>query len=80
MNEHPGTREGQDFSAVRPKLFSIAYRMLGTRADAEDVVRDAWLRWQGTQQSAVQSAEAWRTGLAAPRRRQNRIGTVLCHP
>lgn len=47
------------FSAARPKLFSIAYRMLGTRADAEDVVQDAWLRWHGTDQSAVQSAEAW---------------------
>lgn len=47
------------FTATRPKLFSIAYRMLGTRADAEDVVQDAWLRWHGTDQAAVQSAEAW---------------------
>lgn len=47
------------FTALRTRLFSIAYRMLGTRADAEDVVQDAWLRWQGCDQSAVQSAEAW---------------------
>ena len=47
------------FAALRTRLFSIAYRMLGTRADAEDVVQDAWLRWQGSDQSAVQSAEAW---------------------
>ncbi len=47
------------FTAARPRLFSIAYRMLGTRADAEDVVQDAWLRWHGTDQAAVQSAEAW---------------------
>jgi RNA polymerase sigma-70 factor, ECF subfamily len=47
------------FEALRPRLFSIAYRMLGTRADAEDVVQDAWLRWAGGDQAAVQSAEAW---------------------
>ncbi len=50
---------GDRFTALRPRLFSIAYRMLGTRADAEDVVQDAWLRWQGSDASAVQSAEAW---------------------
>ena len=47
------------FTALRPRLFSIAYRMLGTRADAEDVVQDAWLRWQGTDAAAVRSDEAW---------------------
>jgi RNA polymerase sigma-70 factor (ECF subfamily) len=47
------------FTAARPRLFSIAYRMLGTRADADDVVQDAWLRWHGTDQAAVRSAEAW---------------------
>ena len=47
------------FNGLRPRLFSIAYRMLGVRADAEDVVQDAWLRWHGSAQEAVQSAEAW---------------------
>ena len=47
------------FTALRPRLFAIAYRMLGVRADAEDVVQDAWLRWHGSDQLAVQSAEAW---------------------
>ncbi|WP_176648754.1 RNA polymerase sigma-70 factor [Duganella sp. SG902] len=47
------------FTALRPRLFSIAYRMLGTRADAEDVVQDAWLRWHGSARDAVQSPEAW---------------------
>ncbi|MYM24659.1 RNA polymerase sigma-70 factor [Duganella sp. FT135W] len=47
------------FTALRARLFSIAYRMLGTRADAEDVVQDAWLRWQASDRDAVQSAEAW---------------------
>ena len=48
-----------DFAAHRARLFAIAYRMLGVRADAEDVVQDAWIRWQGAETSGVQSAEAW---------------------
>ena len=46
-------------AAHRARLFAIAYRMLGVRADAEDVVQDAWIRWQGADTSGVQSAEAW---------------------
>ncbi|KHK57323.1 RNA polymerase subunit sigma-24 [Ralstonia sp. A12] len=58
----PSTRtdtEDTAFTAARPRLFAIAYRMLGTRADAEDVLQDAWMRWHQTDQSALQSAEAW---------------------
>lgn len=47
------------FAAIRPRLFSIAYRMLGVRADAEDIVQDAWLRWHASEHEALQSAEAW---------------------
>jgi RNA polymerase sigma-70 factor (ECF subfamily) len=47
------------FAAHRARLFAIAYRMLGVRADAEDVLQDAWLRWQGADTRGVQSAEAW---------------------
>lgn len=47
------------FAALRPRLFSIAYRMLGLRADAEDVVQDAWLRWHDADPGRLQSAEAW---------------------
>lgn len=47
------------FVTLRPRLFSIAYRMLGTRADAEDVLQDAWLRWQRADRAALQSVEAW---------------------
>jgi RNA polymerase sigma-70 factor (ECF subfamily) len=35
-----------EFQQLRPLLFSLAYRMLGTRADAEDIVQEAWLRWR----------------------------------
>jgi RNA polymerase sigma-70 factor (ECF subfamily) len=47
------------FDALRPRLFGIAYRMLGTRADAEDVVQDAWLRWSKADPTGLKSAEAW---------------------
>ncbi|HXZ07814.1 MAG TPA: sigma factor, partial [Paraburkholderia sp.] len=33
------------FAASRAKLLSLAYRMLGSRAEAEDIVQDAWLKW-----------------------------------
>ncbi|MGX5680228.1 RNA polymerase sigma-70 factor [Schumannella luteola] len=36
------------FEQQRSRMFGIAYRMLGSAAEAEDVVQDAWLRWQGT--------------------------------
>jgi len=52
------------FAAHRSRLFAIAYRMLGVRADAEDVVQDAWLRWQGADTSGVQSPEAWLVTVA----------------
>lgn len=49
----------QRFHALRPRLFGIAYRMLGVRADAEDVLQDAWLRWREVDPAGLQSAEAW---------------------
>ncbi|MEP6478731.1 MAG: RNA polymerase sigma-70 factor [Rhodoglobus sp.] len=51
-----GTRE---FTAQRGRLFGIAYRMLGSASDAEDVVQDAWLRWQGTDRTAVREPAAF---------------------
>lgn len=47
------------FAALRPRLYALAYRMLGTRADAEDVLQDAWLRWHQADRAALQSEEAW---------------------
>lgn len=47
------------FTTLRPRLFGLAYRMLGVRADAEDVLQDAWLRWSRQDTEALQSAEAW---------------------
>ncbi|WP_141289321.1 RNA polymerase sigma-70 factor [Ideonella azotifigens] len=58
-SSQPMTTTPDAFAATRPRLHAIAYRMLGTRADAEDVLQDAWLRWQQADQAALQSAEAW---------------------
>ena len=49
------------FTQHRPKLFGVAYRMLGIKADAEDVLQDAYLRWHDTDASDIKSAEAWLT-------------------
>lgn len=47
------------FMSVRPRLFGIAYRMLGSAAEAEDVVQDVWLRWQFADRSVVRDAAAF---------------------
>ncbi|GAA2280975.1 RNA polymerase sigma24 factor [Streptomyces ruber] len=41
------------FTRLRPRLFGIAYRVLGSVSEAEDVVQEAWVRWQGTDRSVV---------------------------
>lgn len=47
------------FQTHRPRLFALAYRLLGSRSDAEDVVQDAWLRWQAADLAAVRDPEGW---------------------
>jgi RNA polymerase sigma factor (sigma-70 family) len=47
------------FMSVRPRLFGIAYRMLRSAAEAEDVVQDVWLRWQTADRSVVRDAVAF---------------------
>jgi RNA polymerase sigma factor (sigma-70 family) len=78
------------FESVRPRLFGIAYRMLGSAAEAEDIVQDAWLRWQGTDRSVVVDPPAFlsttTTRLAitfaqsARSRRETYIGSWLTEP
>ncbi len=48
-----------DFDALRPRLTRIAQRMLGSWAEAEDVVQDAWLRWQDSDRDAVRDPAAF---------------------
>src|SRR5690242_8800505 len=47
------------FQQHRPRLFGLAYRMLGTPADAEDVLHDAWLRWDSQDLATLDDPEAW---------------------
>ncbi|WP_028602933.1 RNA polymerase sigma-70 factor [Ottowia thiooxydans] len=47
------------FDLLRPRLQGIAYRMLGSVAEAEEVVQDAWLRWHGADQAELDNPEAW---------------------
>jgi RNA polymerase sigma-70 factor (ECF subfamily) len=47
------------FLRARPRLFGIAYRMLGSVAEAEDVVQDVWVRWQTTDRSRIRNPLAF---------------------
>jgi len=47
------------FEAARGRLFGLAYRMLGSRADAEDIVQEAYVRWHEVDKGRIESAEAW---------------------
>jgi RNA polymerase sigma-70 factor (ECF subfamily) len=51
--------EFEDFNTHRPLLFSIAYRMLGSASDAEDVLQDAWVRYRSADASAIRSPKAF---------------------
>ena len=47
------------FAAARPRLVRLAYRMLGSVAEAEDVAQDAWLRWRGADTHAIADPTGW---------------------
>src|SRR5262245_65034532 len=47
------------FEALRGRLFGLAYRMLGSRADAEDIVQETYLRWHGVAHDKIENSEAW---------------------
>lgn len=56
----PHLEEAVDgFMSIRPRLVAIAQRVLGDRSDAEDIVQEAWLRWQTCDRSAVESSTAF---------------------
>lgn len=85
--EGDGLRE---FEEHRPRLFALAYRMLGSASEAEDAVQETYLRWDGAERGGIRSAEAWlttalvnlcRTWLVSARaRRENYVGPWLPEP
>jgi RNA polymerase sigma-70 factor (ECF subfamily) len=68
MNTAPDHDGAADFEAHRHTLTGLAYRMLGSRAEAEDVVQDAYLRWHAVD----------RAGIEEPRRYLGTVVTRLC--
>lgn len=81
--------EVSEFEALRQHLMSVAYRLTGTVADAEDIVQEAWLRWD-SQDTVIADPRAWlttvvsRLGLdklrSAAHRRETYTGTWLPEP
>src|SRR3978361_2582892 len=53
------TMPADPFHAHRSLLFTVAYQMLGSAADAEDVVQEAWLRWSEVDQAEVRDPRAY---------------------
>jgi RNA polymerase sigma-70 factor (ECF subfamily) len=78
------------FAPVRPRLFGIACRMLGSAAEAEDVVQDVWMRWQSTNRNVVENPPGFlaitttrlciNLAQSAHSRRETYIGTWLPEP
>ncbi|WP_199850437.1 sigma-70 family RNA polymerase sigma factor [Streptomyces sp. CMB-StM0423] len=78
------------FEASRDRLASLAYRLLGSAADAEDAVQDAYLRWQAADRRRIEVPEAWLTKVvtnlcldrlrSARVRRERSVGTWLPEP
>jgi RNA polymerase sigma-70 factor (ECF subfamily) len=78
------------FNRLRPRMQGIAYRMLGSSAEAEEIVQDAWLRWHEADKDRLDNTEAWlvsvTTRLAIDRlrtakvQREHYVGTWLPEP
>ncbi|WP_163267324.1 sigma-70 family RNA polymerase sigma factor [Chelativorans alearense] len=78
------------FDPLRPRLIRVAYRMLGSVADAEDIVQEAFLRWLNTDRDAVREPEAYLRRIvtrlcldhlkSARHRRETYVGPWLPEP
>lgn len=87
---NPDDGRTRAFEAARPRLLGIAYRILGSRAEAEDAVQDTFLRWQAADIEAIASPAAWLTTVctrravdmlrAAYRSRVDYVGAWLPEP
>jgi RNA polymerase sigma-70 factor (ECF subfamily) len=90
MEAAPPSDAAAAFDPLRPRLIRVAYRMLGSVADAEDVVQDAFVRWLGTDRGAVREPEAFLRRVvtrlcldflkSARHQRETYVGTWLPEP
>lgn len=79
-----------EFTAHRARLFGLAYRLLGSASDAEDMLQEAFLRWSGADRTAIGSPGAWLTKTvtnlclnhlgSARARREQYVGPWLPEP
>src|SRR5580693_5462349 len=87
MSPDPAT---EAFTAHRNLLFTVAYEMLGSAADAEDVLQETWLRWSGVDLAAVRDQRAYLVRITTRqalgrlrtlrRRRETYVGPWLPEP
>jgi len=78
------------FGRERPRLVGLAYRITGSRLDAEDIVQEAWVRAQGADWASIERPPAWLTTVvsrlaldelrSARRRRETYVGPWLPEP
>lgn len=86
----PARDDTSIFKQARPRLLGLAYRILGSRADAEDAVQDVFIKWQGSDRDAIDNPDGWLTTVctrrcidmlqAAHRTRVDYVGTWLPEP
>ncbi|MFK4101755.1 RNA polymerase sigma-70 factor [Streptomyces sp. NPDC019531] len=84
------TAIADEFESHRPRLFGLAYRMLGSADEAEDTVQDAYLRFSGTDRAGIEHPGAWLAKVvtnlclnrltSARSRREQYVGTWLPEP
>jgi len=63
LTDRRATADRDLFGAQRGRLLSLAYRMLGSREEAEDIVQDAWLKWHGADIAGLREPAAWLTTI-----------------
>ncbi|MEV4950230.1 RNA polymerase sigma-70 factor [Streptomyces sp. NPDC053755] len=84
------TQDVDRFEVARPRLAAVAYRLLGSAAEAEDAVQETFLRWQATDTARIEVPEAWLTKVltnlclnqltSARARRESYVGQWLPEP
>lgn len=83
MTAHPSSLVTEAFEAQRDRLRAVAYRVLGSHADAEDMVQEAWMRLVRQDAATIGNLEGWlttvvgRIGLDLLRSRQDHPETPM---